>query len=224
MKINLKFKAMSVLMSGLHDTQKWVIYQMASGKDLPDSVTKVDLIKIIAFLFKYLDWIEGTEDSIELECASNVDTQENNVTQDTRNESTKPMTSKSSGGDHHTISSSEVGAVNPAALNTKENEETESQHLGFEPDLDSALDSMEHGSPSNNEMEVQNDTTGNQEQQKNSSTESTISNINKEHQGGKEGEYQCPEMDMDKAIDGEAKSAAPPKDKNIGMDSEISFN
>ena len=63
MKINLKFKAMSVLMSGLQDTQKWVIYQMASGKDLPDSVTKVDLIKIIAFLFKYLDWIEGTEQS-----------------------------------------------------------------------------------------------------------------------------------------------------------------
>ena len=150
MKINLKFKAMSVLMSGLQDPQKWVIYQMASGKDLPDSVTKVDLIKIIAFLFKYLDWIEGTEDSIELECASNVYTQENNVTQDTRNESAKHMTSKSSGGDHHTISSSEVGAVNPA-LNTKD-EETETQHLRFEPDLDSALDSMEHESPSIRDM------------------------------------------------------------------------
>ena len=30
MKINLKFKALSVLMSGLQDTQMWVIYQMAA--------------------------------------------------------------------------------------------------------------------------------------------------------------------------------------------------
>ena len=54
MKINLKFKALSVLMSGLQDTEMWVIYQMASGKDLPNSVTKMDLINIIAFLFKHL--------------------------------------------------------------------------------------------------------------------------------------------------------------------------
>ena len=74
MKINLKFKAISVLMSGLQDTQKWIIYQMASGKEWPNSVTKEDLINIIAFLFKYLDWIEGREDSIELESASNFNT------------------------------------------------------------------------------------------------------------------------------------------------------
>ena len=92
MKVNLKFKALSVLVSGLQDTQMWVIYQMASGKDLPDSVTKMDLIKIIAFLFKHLDWIEGTKDSIvELESATNVNTEEND-TQDTGNESTKPAT------------------------------------------------------------------------------------------------------------------------------------
>ena len=60
MKINLKFNALSVLMSGLQDTQMWVIYQMASGNDIPDSVTKIDLIKIIAFLFKQLNWIEET--------------------------------------------------------------------------------------------------------------------------------------------------------------------
>ena len=52
MSFNIKFKALSVLMSGLQDTQMWVIYQMASGKDMPNSVTKMDLIKIIAFLFK----------------------------------------------------------------------------------------------------------------------------------------------------------------------------
>ena len=69
MKIKLKFKALSVLMAGLQDTQMWVIYQMGSGGDLRDSVTKVDLIKIIAFLFKQLDWIEDTVDSIEPESA-----------------------------------------------------------------------------------------------------------------------------------------------------------
>ena len=95
MKINLKFKAISALMSGLQDTQMWVIYQMASGKDFSDSATKVDLIKIITFLLKRLDWIAGTEDSIDLESAPNVDTQVNNVTQEMGSESKKPMTSKS---------------------------------------------------------------------------------------------------------------------------------
>ena len=65
MKINLKLRALSVLISGLQDAQMWVIYQMASGNDLPDSITKMDLIKIIEFLFKHLDWIEGTNDSID---------------------------------------------------------------------------------------------------------------------------------------------------------------
>ena len=69
MKIKLKFKALSVLMAGLQDTQKWVIYKMASGENLPNSVPKMDLIKIIAFLFKQLDWIEDTVDSIEPESA-----------------------------------------------------------------------------------------------------------------------------------------------------------
>ena len=59
MKIKLKFKALSFLMAGLQETQMWVIYQMASGENLRDSVAKVDLIKIIAFLLKQLDWIEG---------------------------------------------------------------------------------------------------------------------------------------------------------------------
>ena len=114
MKINLKFKAISTFMSGLQDTQKWIIYQMASGKEWPNSVTKEDLINIIAFLFKYLDWIEGTEDSIELESVSNVDTQENDVTQDTGSEAIKHVTSKSLSSDNHAISSSEFGPVNPA--------------------------------------------------------------------------------------------------------------
>ena len=140
MKINIKFKALSVLMSGLQDTQMWVIYQMASGKDLPDSVTKMDLIKIITFLFKHLDWIEGTKDSVvEPESSSNVDTQKKDA-QDTGNESTKHMASKFLGSDHQAIFQIGVSAENPASnvgeLNEIDNEETETQHLTLETDVD----------------------------------------------------------------------------------------
>ena len=148
MKINLKFKAMSVLISGLQDTQKWVIYQMASGKDMPDSVTKMDLIKIIAFLFKHLDWIEGTRDTtVELESAANVDTQVNNVTQDRGNESKKPMTSKSLGSDNQEMcSSGDDDASNVSELNEIVNEETETQHFRIETDVDRELEPMEQKS------------------------------------------------------------------------------
>ena len=58
MKINLKFKAMAMLKAELQETQMWAIYQMTSGEDIPEFVTKTDLVKILAFLFKKLDWIE----------------------------------------------------------------------------------------------------------------------------------------------------------------------
>ena len=54
MKINLKFKAMSILMAGLQETQMWAVYQMGMGNEMPLSVTKDDLTCIIAFLFKQL--------------------------------------------------------------------------------------------------------------------------------------------------------------------------
>ena len=141
MKINLKFRALSVLMSGLQDAQMWVIYQMASGNDLSDSVTKMELIKIIEFLFKHLDWIEGTNDSIdELESASNIDDQVNNGTQDSGNEYAKPDMSKSLSSHQETFSSgAETHASNAGELN----EETENQHLRVETDADSRLDYVE---------------------------------------------------------------------------------
>ena len=61
MKIRLKFNAMSILMAELQATQKWAIYQLSLGQDMPDSVTKNDLIKIIELLLKQLDWIEKDE-------------------------------------------------------------------------------------------------------------------------------------------------------------------
>ena len=63
MKISLKFNAMSILMAELQQTQMWAIYQISLGQDMPDSVTKNDLIKIIELLLKQLDWIEKDEAS-----------------------------------------------------------------------------------------------------------------------------------------------------------------
>ena len=55
MKINLKLKAMSILMAGMQETQMWTIYQMGMGNEMPLSVTKEDLTFIIAFLFYACD-------------------------------------------------------------------------------------------------------------------------------------------------------------------------
>ena len=136
MKIKLKFKALSVLMAGLQDTQMWVIYQMASGGNLSDSVTKADLIKIIAFLFKQLDWIEDTADSIETESALHHDMEVAADTPAEESDCTQPVTPKSTDKDHEEILSSEAGAGNLASnaieLNEKYNGEKKTQQLRLE--------------------------------------------------------------------------------------------
>ena len=49
---------MSILMAGLQETQMRTVYQVAMGNELPSYVTTEDLISIITFLFKQLDWID----------------------------------------------------------------------------------------------------------------------------------------------------------------------
>ena len=159
MKINLKFKALSVLMAGLQDTQKWVIYQIASGKNLPDSVTKADLIKILAFLLKQLDWIEDTVDSIEPESALHHDVAADTPAEES--DCTQPVTSKSTERNHEVIPLSGAGAENLASntseLNEKYNGETKTQHLRLEADVDCELESIVLKCLSNDAMEVHND-------------------------------------------------------------------
>ena len=77
MKISLKFNAMSILMAELQETQMWAIYQISSGQDMPDSVTKNDLIKIIELLLKQLGWIEKDEASTKLKIS--LDSQDTGV-------------------------------------------------------------------------------------------------------------------------------------------------
>ena len=74
MKFSLKFNAMSFLMAKLEETQMWAIYQLSLGQDMPDSVTKNDLIKIIELLLKQLDWIEKDESSRKPTTLSDADT------------------------------------------------------------------------------------------------------------------------------------------------------
>ena len=70
MKVNLKLKAMSILMAGLQETQMWAVYQMGKGNEVPSSVTKEDLTCIIAFLFKQLDWIDEGSSSQPSSCTT----------------------------------------------------------------------------------------------------------------------------------------------------------
>ena len=74
MKISLKFHAMSILMAELQETQMWAIYQLSLGQDVPDSVTKNDLMKIIELLLKQLDWIEKDEASRKQTTSLDADT------------------------------------------------------------------------------------------------------------------------------------------------------
>ena len=142
-------------MSGLQDTQMWVSYQMKSGNNVPDSVSKNDLMKIIAFLFKQLDWIEDSEDSIDLESSPNFDPQVNNNTLQKGNESTRPFTSTSPGSDHQEKTG--VGAENLASnvceLNELANEATENQHLRSSMDVFGAPNSVVQEGPSNGNLD-----------------------------------------------------------------------
>ena len=61
-KIKLKFSVIAILMSELTENAMWAIYLAGLGKDMPDQVTKADLMKIIALLCKKLDWLEDDEE------------------------------------------------------------------------------------------------------------------------------------------------------------------
>ena len=58
MKMKLNFSAMAYLVAELTKNEMWAIYVMGCGKEMPDQVTKSDLVRIIHVLCKKLDWIE----------------------------------------------------------------------------------------------------------------------------------------------------------------------
>ena len=58
MKMRLNFSAMAYLVAELTKNEMWAIYVMGCGKEMPDQVSKADLVRIIHVLCKKLDWIE----------------------------------------------------------------------------------------------------------------------------------------------------------------------
>ena len=58
-------------MDKLTKSEMWAIYLMGFEKEMPDQVTKADLVRIIRVLCKRLDWIEV--DPAEAETQKSVD-------------------------------------------------------------------------------------------------------------------------------------------------------
>ena len=57
----LNLEGMQTLMRHLHHNEMRVIYMMALGQEMPASVTKVHLTKIISVLCKIMNWIDNVE-------------------------------------------------------------------------------------------------------------------------------------------------------------------
>ena len=55
MEMKLNFRGMAILMDALSKSEMWAIYLMGLGQEIPDKVTKFDLIKIIHLLCKKLE-------------------------------------------------------------------------------------------------------------------------------------------------------------------------
>ena len=71
----LKFKAIQILMSELQPGEMGAIYLLGLGKEMPVTVTKMNLIKIMGLLFKKLHWVEeagqDSNKSANVVCPSN---------------------------------------------------------------------------------------------------------------------------------------------------------
>ena len=50
----LKETAIAILLNELHHSQMIAIYLLTSGAEMPESVSKSDLVKIISFLYEDL--------------------------------------------------------------------------------------------------------------------------------------------------------------------------
>ena len=69
-KVKLKVAAFDVMAKELLHDELQAMQLISSGKEIPEHVTKIHLIKIIAFLCYKLDWIEKDEHTLESECVA----------------------------------------------------------------------------------------------------------------------------------------------------------
>ena len=56
--MKLNFSGTAFLVAELTKSEMFAIYLMGFDKEMPDQVTKADLVRIICVLCKKLDWIE----------------------------------------------------------------------------------------------------------------------------------------------------------------------
>ena len=56
--MKLKSRIMDYLVKELRPNQMLAIFLIGMGKEMPESITKVDLTELITFLFQKLDWSE----------------------------------------------------------------------------------------------------------------------------------------------------------------------
>ena len=66
-KVKLKVAAFDVMAKELLRDELQAMQLISSGKEIPEYVTKIHLIKIIAFLCYKLDWIEKDEHTLDSE-------------------------------------------------------------------------------------------------------------------------------------------------------------
>ena len=67
MKIKLNYQGLETLFAELAPPEKKAIHLLVTGSDKGNKITKLttELVSIIAFLCKKLNWTEGTEDEDE---------------------------------------------------------------------------------------------------------------------------------------------------------------
>ena len=119
MKINLKFKAMSILMSSLNETQMWAVYQMGMDNEIPSRVTRADLTSIIVFLFKQLDWIVDGESLTGVE----QEIQVHPLSCENQSERNSEQPKSGSNNDNHPSEESSEIATSDASMDTENNDQ-----------------------------------------------------------------------------------------------------
>ena len=64
--MKLKSRIMDNLVKELRPNQMLAIFLIEMGKEMPDSITKVDLTELITFLFQKLEWTERNGNLVEV--------------------------------------------------------------------------------------------------------------------------------------------------------------
>ena len=84
LKIKLDFNSMMTLMSELTESEILAISLMAAGQEMPETVRKSDLVRIIALLLKKLNWVVDDQEApgVEFDIEENIEHHKTSSTND----------------------------------------------------------------------------------------------------------------------------------------------